>query len=454
MRILFVLIFLAGIPLSAGPASEVRICARECTGGSCQDGKGVQVYENCDRYKGEFSRGLRHGKGEYIFVNGDSYAGEFRSGRRAGRGIYEFKTGGKKFESVMDEAGNGTGRLQIGSQEHECKIMRFSASCGNAAELTLSEKMEPIGIVLYAGSDSAVERAGRRRDIKSGDPVLSGDRLESGRDNLDLQFEGKVGVRLKPQSGMSVTRSQENQTVDLKKGELIVKFERKTGGIAIQAPAAQVEADGSTLSVRTSPESTEVKVFEMREGRVEVSPAFPELRGKSREEIESDPRLKSLEEKRRTMTRPLEPKTSVTQAPLEKSEQAAAPQPRPFVPSQREAMETRALVTVDESLAQKAAQSDNAAARKAVQDSVEANAKVTILELEKELSRRVIESDRDLIKEYDIVENIVLRSGGSVRGATVTQSGNILLVHGIRRTLQIRTTEIIYIDYIRKEELK
>ena len=60
------------------------------------DGDGFFLFENGDRYKGNFRDDMISGKGEYsYFESGDNYKGEFKDDLMDGKGIYTTKKGNR-----------------------------------------------------------------------------------------------------------------------------------------------------------------------------------------------------------------------------------------------------------------------------------------------------------------------------------------------------------------------
>jgi hypothetical protein len=57
------------------------------------NGKGKLTLSNGDYYIGEFKSGKFHGKGKYSFQSGDSYIGDWKVGKMNGLGTYYFKDG-------------------------------------------------------------------------------------------------------------------------------------------------------------------------------------------------------------------------------------------------------------------------------------------------------------------------------------------------------------------------
>lgn len=74
-------------------------------------GKGVAVFENGNRYEGNFSHNKRSGFGKAINKNGDGYEGQWKNDRFNGKGTYTWKNG-DRFEGYFKDAQrNGNGKL-------------------------------------------------------------------------------------------------------------------------------------------------------------------------------------------------------------------------------------------------------------------------------------------------------------------------------------------------------
>ena len=58
-----------------------------------KEGKGIMTYGNGDRYEGEFSNDVKEGYGRMLYNNGEQYEGEFRYDVKEGYGIYHFLDG-------------------------------------------------------------------------------------------------------------------------------------------------------------------------------------------------------------------------------------------------------------------------------------------------------------------------------------------------------------------------
>ena len=86
----FLIIFMSSFVLATMTGLQV---SAECITGNCNKGKGTYVFDNGEKYIGEFKNGKRHGQGKHTYANGDIYVGEFKNDKRSGRGTYNFVSG-------------------------------------------------------------------------------------------------------------------------------------------------------------------------------------------------------------------------------------------------------------------------------------------------------------------------------------------------------------------------
>lgn len=81
-----------------------------CLSGNCQDGFGVYVLPNREKYVGEFAEGDKHGQGIQYYPDGKlKYKGAFRDDERAGFGTYYFRNGDRYVGQFAENAPNGKG---------------------------------------------------------------------------------------------------------------------------------------------------------------------------------------------------------------------------------------------------------------------------------------------------------------------------------------------------------
>ncbi len=428
------------------------ICNNACLSGDCRSQVSVQVYANCDRYAGEFQNGRRHGRGEYFFSSGDVYRGQFRSGDRSGKGTYVFATSpdGNEARSLtldLDERGTGRGDLKAGEKIIPCTIIEGEAVCGSETRFRISEKMEPIAVVLYAGESARIDRRGKALRVSPGDTLLRGDAVRAGSDNVDLQMKDNIALRAKPGTSLSFPRT-DGRRVDLADGSLTVKFGPDSGNLTITAPAARVDADDSTLAVHSAPEGTDVKVYELNRGHVTVAPMIPELRDRTDLEIQQDPALAQLREKQRSMAKPLQ---TNERAKAEKPSQPPAVES--FVPNTREKFETRMLVLADRNSVERLSKNpSDPGARAKLQDDYTRKSSAASDSVERDLSDTVLKSEEAVLEKYGIVEYIRLLNRKRVAGSVVAQAADTLIVHAVGGVEKIRTREVDYIEYRHKGE--
>lgn len=80
-----------------------------CTIGDCENGKGRFIYENGDKYIGEFKNAVPHGRGAYYNKNGSLYKGPFVHGKRQGYGTFIWTNGEKYIGEYLNNMRHGEG---------------------------------------------------------------------------------------------------------------------------------------------------------------------------------------------------------------------------------------------------------------------------------------------------------------------------------------------------------
>ncbi|TAF63927.1 MAG: hypothetical protein EAZ55_12530 [Cytophagales bacterium] len=87
-----------------------------CISGDCENGFGTYVFNNGDKYVGQWLNGERHGQGTYTWSNdgdyaGDSYTGDFKNNKRSGVGTYSYGDGTKYVGQWLDGKIQGKGKM-------------------------------------------------------------------------------------------------------------------------------------------------------------------------------------------------------------------------------------------------------------------------------------------------------------------------------------------------------
>jgi len=80
-----------------------------CTIGDCKNGKGRFIYENGDKYIGEFKNGLPHGRGVYHYQNGNVYRGQWFQHKRHGYGTFAWTSGDTYIGEYYNHKRHGEG---------------------------------------------------------------------------------------------------------------------------------------------------------------------------------------------------------------------------------------------------------------------------------------------------------------------------------------------------------
>jgi len=82
-----------------------------CTSGDCENGKGTYIWENGDKYSGEFKDGERNGKGTFTDNVGNFYIGEWKDNKYHGNGHREASNGSTSYKGEFKNGkpdGQGT----------------------------------------------------------------------------------------------------------------------------------------------------------------------------------------------------------------------------------------------------------------------------------------------------------------------------------------------------------
>ena len=81
-----------------------------CIEGNCENGKGIYVHEQGEKYEGTWKESQRHGLGRQFYKDGNiKYEGQFRNGGKEGNGIYYFRNGNRFEGEFRNNLMNGRG---------------------------------------------------------------------------------------------------------------------------------------------------------------------------------------------------------------------------------------------------------------------------------------------------------------------------------------------------------
>ena len=74
-----------------------------------REGKGIDYYNNGDRYEGDFKNDIKEGKGIYYYSNGNRYEGDWKNGKSEGKGIYYYNNGDRYEGDYKNDKKEGKG---------------------------------------------------------------------------------------------------------------------------------------------------------------------------------------------------------------------------------------------------------------------------------------------------------------------------------------------------------
>ncbi len=114
----------------------------QCLSGDCQNGKGVLLYADGDRYIGDFWKSQKHGKGTFYYKNGSRYQGHWANDLPHGEGFKLFKDG-TRLEGLWEK-----GRL-IKRVEQIGRMEEYVARGGEGAGCISGDCRNGKGIYIY-----------------------------------------------------------------------------------------------------------------------------------------------------------------------------------------------------------------------------------------------------------------------------------------------------------------
>ena len=93
MKKLLLLLLCVPLIFSCGKKNVEESYTNEgvCVAGDCKNGIGTFIYNDGDRYEGEWNNGERNGQGTLFFPKGEKYVGEFKDDLAHGIGTLTYK---------------------------------------------------------------------------------------------------------------------------------------------------------------------------------------------------------------------------------------------------------------------------------------------------------------------------------------------------------------------------
>jgi hypothetical protein len=97
MKKLIMLSILCAFTLSTYSQSNFNKKSKKegCISGDCENGQGTYVYDNGEKYVGQWKDEGFHGQGTFTYASGSKYVGEWKDDNRNGQGTSTYADGGK-----------------------------------------------------------------------------------------------------------------------------------------------------------------------------------------------------------------------------------------------------------------------------------------------------------------------------------------------------------------------
>ena len=92
--------------------------------------RAITVFNNGDRFEGNFQNFIQSGPGTYLFAEGDRYDGDFKEGRLEGRGVYTFADGTRYVGDLRDNQFHGQGTVLLANGDRLVGQFREGRSHG------------------------------------------------------------------------------------------------------------------------------------------------------------------------------------------------------------------------------------------------------------------------------------------------------------------------------------
>ncbi len=352
----------------------------------------------------------------------------------------------------------------------------------NCGEKQPSEAQRSM-IIVFASGNAMIVREGKEVPAKVGMVVNENDVLKTTKGTVDLQTKNGSAVRIRNYTTVTISKLYGEGSADtrlsMQHGGLLASVKRKSGkeNFTVTTPTAIAGVRGTTFSVDSNEgEPTRVKVLD---GSVAMKPRVAALEKFSAEEIQSDENLAKLEEIQSKQEVIIEERTEAILDPeVEKEvlalnekvesgefDAAQAAEMTAAVETTlskegdekvvklsesnvttEEMAEKATLVTVDEDVASRVREGDDQALEE-MRRQRDAKQELVLNQIEEEASRTKLNNEEEIRQHYNRLETLNLRSGQSITGAVIAQTGNVLIVHTKEGVRRLKTNEIEYITY-------
>ena len=339
-------------------------------------------------------------------------------------------------------------------------------------------------VIVNTTGAAVVVKAGQEMDAKVGMLVAEKDVIKTQKGMVDLQTKSGSAIRVKEFTTMTVAglfggKSKETK-LSMQHGSLMANVDKRANdeSFKVTTPTAIAGVRGTTFTVESNEgEPTRVKVIN---GKVEMAPRFKALEtlDATQENSEAVQKLKKVQEENTVyleastagelqpevekVVREVNEKTqgstdqkevlAAVEKEVEKVEAVAQKQKAIEVKKEEvtteERMEKETLVTVDDSIIEKAeAGKVDESVVAAITEERQKKQEEVIKRIETEASKTTLKNEEEIKKHYNKLEVINLKDGSSVRGAVIAQTGRVMVVHTPKGVKRIRTSDVSSITF-------
>ncbi len=322
-------------------------------------------------------------------------------------------------------------------------------------------------IVLFAGSDAQLERAGKQRPLKVGERLQAPDGIRTGDGSVDLQSRRGVTLRIRKftevRLGSLGTPTQDG--LHLKNGSILARMDRKSRQEEFQvtSPTSIASVRGTTFSVTV--EDGKRPTVKVMDGKVALAPraevkrpdAKPEyvqgeeqvleggttgaLPAKAEEDL-----LRIAEHLSNSVVE--EERRKELEAELKKVVSSVRIEPKALALSPQEDADRETLVKVDEEILADLLDKQKPDALPKLKKEYERRLDSALTVVEKKVNTKSLKSRAEIIEHYKVLEIVVTKDGASHSGAVVAQAGDTLVIHTTKGVRRLKKDRINYIDYV------
>ena len=349
----------------------------------------------------------------------------------------------------------------------------LTISCKDQGQKEASRSM----VIVFASGDASIVREGKEIPAKVGTVVQQNDVIKTTQGTVDLQSRDGSAVRVREMTTLNVASLMGNEgetRIEMKHGQILANVKKASSGqeFNVVTPTAIAGVRGTTFEVQVfegyDADKTTQSSVRVLDGKVAMKPRIKALENVSQADIDNNPKLKKLAElqnseivlddaSRGSMDPALEKKvallnnatedsTDSTQA-LKMAEEnadditAAAEPDKALVKEEAEVtvkdrMESATLTAATPEMIEKLQSGNNQEAATEIAEVRKKQQEQILNQIEEEAESQKLNSEEEIRQHYSALEKIVLKNGEVLRGATVAQTGNVLIIHtaeGVRR---------------------